>query len=400
MRILQVILAFYPCQIWGGPPQNTLILSKGLQARGHQVQVLTTNILDYRTRLGNGSSQAEWKGIPVTYLKAYWWGKRSNSMGFIVSPDVWRHRQLIREADLVHIHGYRHFLFFAAALLARMYQVPYVVQARGTMNTKFGRQSLKQVVDHSAGRLVLRRAAGAVALTNAEVEEYTHLGVPKSSIAKIPNPLDPAICPELPDREPFRYRHGIKPTEKVVLFLSRLHERKGLEILIKAVAALQRPDVRLCIVGPDHGYQTTAERLTNDLGMRGAVLFTGPLYEQEKFEAYAAADVYVLPAKGGEGLPTTVIEACYAGVPIIVTNTVEISEIVDGQIGLAINYDADELKHALVEILDSPTLQQTYKQNTSSVLRQYFDLETILDRFEEHYHSVLRTNGTHPTSQF
>ncbi len=236
MRILQVIQAFYPCQIWGGPPQNTLILSKGLQTRGHKVEVLTTNILDYHTRMSSRSFRDKWEGVPVTYLKAYWWGKRANSVGFILAPDLWRYRHLIREADVIHIHGYRHFLFVGIFLLAQSYGVPYIVQARGTLTGRFGRTGLKKIFDQSLGRFILSRAAGVVALSKAEMEEYAAQGVSRARIVKILNPLDPSVCPNLPDGQAFRRRYGLKPNEKAVLYLARLHERKGLGLLIRAVA--------------------------------------------------------------------------------------------------------------------------------------------------------------------
>ncbi|RMF63635.1 MAG: glycosyltransferase, partial [Calditrichaeota bacterium] len=205
----------------------------------------------------------------MTYLRAFWWGRKENSIGFIVSPDLWRYRELVRRADVVHIQGYRHFLFVGAALLAQRYGVPYVVQTHGAMPSRFGRSRLKRVFDRSVGRFVLSRASYAVALSDTEVEDYTRQGVASSRIAKIFNPLDPAVCPELPDRETSRRRLGIQPDEKVILFLARLHEKKGLELLIRAVAAREhRRDLRLLIVGPDDGYGATAERLIAQLRLQ------------------------------------------------------------------------------------------------------------------------------------
>jgi glycosyltransferase involved in cell wall biosynthesis len=391
MRIIQVILAFYPCQIWGGPPQNTLILSKGLQARGHEVEILTTNVLDFQTHMSTGSFRGEWEGVPVTYLHAYWWGKRPNSLGFILAPDLWRYRVLIAGADIVHIHGYRHFLFIGSSLLAMRYGVPYIAQTRGALPSRFGRTRLKRVFDQSLGRFILSKATRMVALSDAEVDDYVSFGCSRSCVVKIFNPFDPSVCSDLPDGSDFRRRYGIRPDEKVVLFLARLHERKGLELLIRAVASLARQDIRLCIVGPDGGFRATAENLIAELGLNESVIMTGPLYGREKFEAYRAADVYVLPAKGGEGLPTTVLEACYAGVPIIITRATEIARVIEGRVGVAIDYDVDQLKGALVKVLDNPEQNELFRQRTTAVLQEFFDIDMILDSFEGLYKNCLVT---------
>ena len=95
MKIVQVINAFYPCKIWGGPPQNTYLLSKALINLGHNVEILTTNILDHNTRMSQKSFRGEWDDIPVTYMNAYWLGKRPNSVGFIITPDIFHFRSMI-----------------------------------------------------------------------------------------------------------------------------------------------------------------------------------------------------------------------------------------------------------------------------------------------------------------
>lgn len=390
MKILQIINAFYPCQIWGGPPQNTLIISKALQARGHEVRILTTNILDYSSRMKPYSFQDNWEGLPVTYLNAYWWGRQPNSTGFIVTPDFWRYHHLIRWADIVHIQGYRYFLFLTSSLLAQCFKTPFVIQARGTLTTDFGRSRFKKVYDQSLGRFVFSKASGAIALTDDEIDRYQYLGVPKRSIKKLPNPLDISVCSVLPSGEIFRRKHEIKPNEKIVLFLSRLHERKGLALLINAVAELRDASIRLCIVGPDNGFRDTAEALVDKVGIRANTIFTGPLYEQEKFEAYRAADVYVLPSKGGEGLPTTVVEACYAGCPVILTKSIELSQLVEDEVGLAIDYDVIQLKQALKQVLNSPELQQKFRNNMKDFLNKHFKLETVSDNLEKFYTEILR----------
>lgn len=388
MRIVHVILAFYPCNIWGGPPQNTYNLVKGLQARGHQVEILTTNILDYRNRMSEQTIQKEWKGISVTYLNTYWFGKRSNSLGFIFVPALFRFRYIIKQADIVHIQGYRHFLFTFVSLLAKLYGVPYIVQPRGSLTHHLGRSGLKRLYDKVLGKFLLKGAAGGVALSDEETQQFIAQGVHPNNIRKILNPFDPNICSNLPSGKLFREKHGIAEHESVVLFLSRIHEKKGLDLLVEAFAKLNRPDVRLCVVGPDDGHLSKVKQLAEDLGVFSSILFVGPLYGQDKFSAYCASDIYVLPTRGYEGLPTVILEAAYAGLPIIVTKNTEIADLINGVAGISIDYNVDELVKALETLLDNVSLREEYGKSAKNLIREQFNIEEALDRFESFYSSV------------
>ncbi len=389
MKILQAIIAFYPNQIWGGPPQNTYILSKNLIARGHEVKIVTSNILDRNSFISDKSVDAYWEEIPVTYLKSYWWGKKPNSVGYIITPDLWRYRKLIRDADVVHIHGYRNFLFSGVSLLAKYYGVPYVIQPRGALVEKFGRVNQKLAYDRTIGQFILRNASYIIILSEEEREKLVFTGVSPDKIIKIYNPLDPSLFSYPPDGLRFRAKYKIDQNDFVILFLSRLHEKKGLDILIEALAGINRSDVRLLIVGPDDGYLSVAEKLISKYNLQSRTIITGPIYGDEKFDAYRAADIYVLPTRGGEGLPTTIVEACWVGIPIIVTNTTEVSQIINKRIGLAVNDDVLELRNAILELLSNSRLRSYFKEQTIQVLNEYFDLGKALDRFEFVYKSCI-----------
>ena len=385
MRILHAAIGFYPSQIWGGFPPVVASMSKGLIERGHQVAVLTSSILDYGRLMQRDSFEGEWDGIPVVYLKAHWRGRRSDSVGFIWMPDLWKYRRLIRDADLVHIHGYRTFMFVGAGLLAQYYHVPYLVQPHGSLPPLLGRARLKRIFDVSIGQHILRHAAGGIALSESEHADFVKYGVRVERLFKITNPFDPAVCPELPDGQAFRQRFGIAADQKIVLFLSRIHKKKGLDLLIEAVAMLDRDDVLLCVVGPDDGFESTARDMVRQRGLEGRTLFTGPLYDRAKFEAYRAADLYVLSSRGVEGLPMTILEALYCHTPVIVTRTVDIAEMVDGRAGMAVDYDAGQLRDAIAQTLDKPDLRKAFAQEAPVLLREHFELDPVLDRLLEIY---------------
>lgn len=389
MRILQVTIGYYPSQIWGGAPPVIAALSQGMVTRGHQVTILTSNIIDYQNRVSPESSVGEWESIPVVYLKSFWKARRANSIGFIWMPDVWHYRHLVKEADVVHLHGYREFLFTTVALLAQYYKVPYIVQPHGSLPAQFGRSGLKKLFDRSIGPLLLSHAAGCIALSKEEVDNFLQLGGKPTVILQTPNPLTFPAYTTMPDPSVFRERIGVGKDEKLVLFLSRLHEKKGLDLLIRAIAALNRDDIKLCIVGPDDGYEAIGRQLVITLGIEKNTIWTGPLYGFDKLAAYRAADVYVLPTRGVEGLPNTVVEAMHASKPVIITRKTEIADLIDKVAGIAVDFDVDQLAHAISHLVDNPALGAHYAQGARELFDKWFELDAILERIESLYERCL-----------
>lgn len=389
MRILQVTIGYYPSQMWGGAPPVIAALSQGMVVRGHQITILTSNIIDYQNRVSPESSIGEWEGIPVVYLKSFWKARRADSMGFIWMPDVWHYLHLIKEANIIHLHGYRTFLFVIVALFAQRYKIPYIVQPHGSLPAQFGRSGLKKLFDQSIGPLLLSRAAGCIALSKEEADNFLQLGGKPSAILQTPNPLTFPVYADMPDPRVFRERIGIGKDEKLVLFLSRLHEKKGLDLLIQAIAALNRDDIKLCIVGPDDGYEAIGRELVITLGIDRNTIWAGPLYDIDKLTAYQAADVYVLPTRGVEGLPNTVVEAMYAHTPIILTRTTEVANLIHGVAGIAVDFDVDQLAHAISDLVDNPALRAHYAQGAHELFEKHFDTDAILNRIETFYEECL-----------
>lgn len=162
-------------------------------------------------------------------------------------------------------------------------------------------------------RPALRGAACFHATAESEYRDIRRLGF-LQPVAIIPNGID---VPVLPDRSPH--------PQRTLLFLGRIHVVKGLDMLLPAWRAVQEnfPDWRLVIAGSDEGYRGTSgylaevKALAQRLGLQ-RVEFPGPLYGQDKRQAYRNADLYVLPSYS-ENFGMTVAEALSVGTPVIVS---------------------------------------------------------------------------------
>ena len=198
--------------------------------------------------------------------------------------------------------------------------------------------------------------------------ERLHLRAPR--IVE-PNGVDLAEFVNLPQRGAFRNRYSGIGDRPIVLFLGRLHYKKGLDLLIPAFASGTSGEVMLVIAGPDgDGYQAKIERLVDLYKLNDRVLFTGMLYGRERIEALADADLFVLPSYQ-ENFGIAVVEALSAGCPVLVSDKVNIhKQITDAGVGGMVPTRVDSLAMALTRWMgdrgNAPLPRQARRANLSA----------------------------------
>ena len=121
------------------------------------------------------------------------------------------------------------------------YHIPFIVQARGATVRKFGRSGLKGVYDFAIGNFIMKHAASAVALSDEEILGYKQLKVSPNRIIKVNNPFDFSAQMIKADGHVFKKKWNISTDDRIILFLARIHETKGLGLLIEAIARIGRP---------------------------------------------------------------------------------------------------------------------------------------------------------------
>jgi len=392
MKILQVIPYFYPAWAYGGPLRNVYGLCKELVKRGHEVTVFTTDTLDSRNRAKE--TQEIIDGIEVRRFR-----NLSNTIAYrdkiFISPGmIFGLSNSLRNFDIIHMHEYRTLQNLIVHHFARKYGTPYVLQTRGSLPRIMTKQRLKQIYDTLWGYRLLRDASKVVALTQIEAEQYKSMGVSQDRIEIVPNGIDLAEFENLPQRGEFRKKWRINNSQKIVLFLSRIHKIKGPDLLARAFAALLRDfdNIKLVIVGPDDGYLPVLKKLIQELKIEENVLFTGLLDGRDKLAAYIDADVYVLPS-AYEIFGRTLLEACACGTPIIVTDRCGIADVIDGQAGLAVAYDKDALGKALLDILTDDQMRLQFGEKGKLLVREKFNWEKISEQLESIYQSCVSSKN-------
>jgi glycosyltransferase involved in cell wall biosynthesis len=305
-------------------------------------------------------------------------------------------RSLLDQTDGVHIHGLWETSATVAARLARAAGKPYIISAHGMLEPWALRNKAlkKRIYSALLERSNLRGAACLHALTEAEAEDYRRFGC-RQPIAVIPNGVD---ARQTAGAALFLERFPSLVGKKILLFLGRIHFKKGLDLLVSAWAGIaqQYPDAVLVLAGPDsEGSLTTVQKLIGEYGLADSVLFTGMLDEAMKWSALASATSFVLPSYS-EGLSVAVLEALSMGVPVIASKQCHIPEVEGRGAGWVISTEIHPLQLALRKVLENSLAVNASIGRQGQALAREYRWQVVAGKMAELYGWI--AGGPHPVS--
>lgn len=290
------------------------------------------------------------------------------------------------QASVIHIHGLWEEVQCRAARVAQAHRKPYLIRPCGMLDPWSLAQGRwkKSLYLRLRLRSVLDGAAAIHFTTHTEGELTRPLRLRAPALVE-PNGLSLEEYASLPPPGTFRLRHGIHPGRLLLLFLSRLHPKKGLDLLLPAFARLVG-DSLLVIAGPDQNdYRATLAAEVARLGLDGRVLFTGMLQGVEKLAALADADLFVLPSYQ-ENFGVAVIEALAAGTPVVLSDQVNIhAEVYAAGVGGVVPTRVEPLAAELQRWLDSGELRRAASSRAVPFVRERFGWDRIAQRWAGHY---------------
>ena len=399
MRILNVAQTYFPYVAEGGRPAKVRALSRKLVEHGHSVTVLTTNL-----------GVAEWSNVACPPEEiALGLQLTENGVVAIYLPTLVRYRVLtinprvirfcwssLAGFDLVHFYGLYDLLGPAVSYSCRRKGIPYVIEPMGMYRPIDRSIRMKDIWHRTVGDAFWQNAAKVIATSDLEEQELMEDGVPQKKIAMRYNGINSDLTTTAPARGGFRSKWGMSADEPLILFLSRLIRRKGADLLIEAFAQACPDSGRLVIAGPEGepGYRARLEKCARDSGVAARVLFTGPLYENEKSSVLADADIFALPSRY-ENFANVAAEAIAFGVPVIITPFCGIRSLVDGRAGLVVGPEKEALAAALERLIHDKSLYAHLKEGCREVALQ-LNWDHLTGQMEDCYQGILvESNGVH-----
>ena len=309
-----------------------------------------------------------------------------------VSPALLRYlRTRRRDFDVVHVHGLFNAISSTTAHACRRAGAPYVIGPFGTLS--------RYTFQHK--RRLLKRAYFSLidgpAIRGAEAMHFTTVHERDEALRLAPVRAVPAAVvppPWVPDKSAAtgNGHHSAKGETEgrpdTVLFLSRIHPIKGLEVLLDAWPAVRaaRPTARLVIAGAgDPAYERELKARVVQHGSTDSVSFTGFVAGAEKARRLAEADVFVLPSFH-ENFGVAVLEAVAAGIPAVVSPEVQLSGVVDEhRLGAVVPREPASLARGILDVLDDSELRARCAAQGSALARSLFTPDFVGTRLRAMY---------------
>ncbi len=367
---------------FGGPGLALMGLAQAQHENATRVSIVTTKSA---TEKGSSAEELRTSGVSVD----------------VVGPcktALMRHRDLVptlesavASADIVHVHALWEEIQYQASRIARISGVPYVIRPCGMLDPWSLSQSKFKKRAYYAWRLrgMLDNASAVHFTTEIERDLARWWVHPNSRAIVEPNGIDTSEFEPLPPRGAFRDRRPAIGGRRIVLFLGRIHPKKGLELLLRAFARLRPQNCVLVVAGPDNiGYEARLRDLAIELSIADQVDFAGIQMEKERIEAFVDADLFVLPSHQ-ENFGNTVIESLAAGTPVLISDQVNLHvQVTRAKVG-----DVHEMSVAsLTEKLELALQRDNGWCELTRRARQFafdqFDWRNISDRWNGHYHEL------------
>jgi glycosyltransferase involved in cell wall biosynthesis len=376
----------------GGLFWSVRSLAKGLEESGCNVEVFS--IADRYS----AEDVMQWQDVELRLLTGRGPGAFGYAPGFARALNS-------TTLDLVHTHGLWMYPSVAALHWSKRWGRPLVVSPRGMLDPwAVGNSSRKKRI---AGMLFehahLRHAKCLHALSESEYRAIRGYGL-ANPVAIIPNGVD---LPDLSRIQPeSNWGSNLPSDSRCLLFLSRIHPKKGLRNLLHAWARVKQECTsaakpwHLIIAGWDQGgHQQELEQLSATLGLRESVHFVGPQFDERKAASLIRAEAFILPSMS-EGMPMAVLEAWAYRLPVLMTPQCNLPEGFAAKAALEMAPEAASISVALKRLFDmTESERRTMRDRGFRLVQERFAWPPVAASMRTVYAWVLG-QGTKPDCVF
>lgn len=368
MRIVHIISSIDP--VHGGPQGGCIRLAAAQSNQGHDVHIVSYGGPDIQKRAFKAADT-------VPHFASINWH-------LLADPDMKERilclqgrkqlRAILDAASFVHVHGVWEPLLKVAAKIAHGKGIPYCVQPHGMLDVWSMKQKAfkKRIALLLGYRAMLNNAKFILALNTDEAQLLKPLELASPNLI-IPNGVFLEEFEELPSHGFFKERFPLIGNKRVILFLSRLHTKKGLDVLATAFARIagSYPDVDLVVAGPDGGARDAFINLVGQLRLNDRVHLVGGLYGKDKLRAMVDATCFCLPSRQ-EGFSVAILEALACGLPVVISDACHFPEVRSARAGAVVTLAPDDVASGLRDILSDAGMAHAMGRNGQQLVRDQY----------------------------
>ncbi|QJD96955.1 glycosyltransferase [Mucilaginibacter robiniae] len=374
MKILHIVPSYKPAYIYGGPIESVARLCEGLVADGHEVQVYTTT--------ANGKTELEVPagkpvnvdGVQVTYFP------RITKDPTHVSPALWKQLyQTVAAYDVIHIHSWWNILVMVAAKISLSKNTKVVVAPRGMLSQYIfnsGNSKAKKLMHKAFGKSILAQCYFH-ATSGAEYRECEQL-IPGWKGFELPNIIALPATPV--QHQPNRVF--------TIVFLSRVHPKKGLELLFEAISGLHQPVVLRIAGTGDEDYIQQLKQLSKQLNISNQIEWLGWKNRDEKFTELMDADLFALVSLN-ENFANVVVEALHMGTAVLLSKDVALSEFVaKTETGWVSQLDVESIRKQLTAAINNVPKREYIRQHGRAIIEKHFSEKQLISQYVSAYKNL------------
>jgi len=400
LKIIQISASYKPAYIYGGPIQSVAKLCEALAALSNKREAGSKEInLQVLTTTANGASELEvsvGETILVEDVKVRYFKRWTRDHSHFSPRLLWRLRkEIVRSIQddnkieipkrqtpnaklIIHIHAWWNLVSVLSCMVAKWYNVPVLLSPRGMLTT------YTQQNRHSFFKRLLHQSIGQNLL------QYCHIHATseqeKQDILGIVSPKSITVISNL-----VNIKHGAghitqeqRPAFKLI-FLSRIEEKKGLELLFDALSLLDI-DWQLTIAGSGkEEYLSGLRAKTLSMRLNERINWIGQVSDQDKYGLMAKHDILVLTSFN-ENFANVVIESLSVGTPVLVSDQVGLSDYInEQQLGWTCKLDVIAVKDTLLNAYNDQNKRTNIRQSAPEIIRRDFNDQALAKRYLELY---------------
>ncbi|MCF7870430.1 MAG: glycosyltransferase [Candidatus Omnitrophica bacterium] len=385
MKILHITPCYKPAWAFGGPVNSISLLCQQLVKLNNEMVVYTTNsakegILDVPV-----GKTVEVDGVKVIYFPCSF--KKDNP--FYSSALNKKVLSSVKEFDIVHVSSIWQYHQIAATKACKKYEIPCIISTRGSFQRwPLSQKSMKKRIYWFLFGKKSLKDASALHFTSLLERKETLEAIPYVSNFIVPNGIN--IDPYYKKRD-IRKEIGISPDAFLFLFLGRIHRKKGIDLIIKALNKIRNKNVFFLIVGKidDKSYFNDLKRLVADFQLKSKVIFYGGVPKEEVKDFYSNSDLMVLTSHS-ENFANVVPEAMGCGLPVFISRYVGIwQEVLIDEAGFVVDCNVEKITQKLKEIVTNREILNGVSSNAIKSAQRRYSLESTASLMMQAYEDVL-----------
>ena len=311
-----------------------------------------------------------------------------NPLNNPICPGFFNIYKNIKNFDIIHVHNEHSFVTFFTCLINSFYKKPIVLTCHGQLRfDNYWKDLFETLYSRTVGRFIFKTVDNIAALSDSDKKYLISIGVDPGKIVIIPN----AINNEYLDYISYNTKIQEKNEEKILLYVGVLIKRKGIDYLIKSIPDIIKNNRLKCIIVGKGDYRQQLEILVDKLDLADNIVFTGSVSTEELYYYYNIADIFVLPSVS-EGLPTTILEAMYFGLPVVTTDIPGIRDHFSDSAILVPPKNEKELSKAIIRVLNDLPLREDLSRRGKELVREKYTWDKVSNTYINIYHELFNND--------